>query len=163
MNDVKRFGALSVVLILAACTRTVAPVPAEPADTRAANEAAIRTTAKAWSAAAEAKDLEKFLSFYSDDAVLMLGAAPDYNGLPAIREAVTGMMQDPNFALSFQTTSVEVARSGDLARELCTWSLTMSDAKTKQPTTEKGNCLTVWRKVGDQWKAAVDAPITDPS
>ena len=108
-------------------------------------------------------DAEKFASFYSDDATVLLEGAPDVKGLADIRGTLSGMMQDPNFALSFETTAVEVARSGDLAYELASYTLTLSDAKTKKPVTQKGNGVVVWKKVGGTWKALVDAPVSDPS
>jgi len=162
MSVLKRLGPLAVGLFLVACKQPVAP-PAEAPDTRATDESAIRGLSKEWTAAAQAKDSEKFLSYYAEDAVLMLEESPDFTGAPAIREAVTGMMQDPNFSLSFDTTSIAVARSGDLATELSTYTLTFTDPKTKQPATQKGMGLTVWKKVGGQWKVAVDAPVSDPS
>ena len=158
-----QFGSLVVMFSLVGCSQPAPPPqPSEPPDTRAAEQAAIRTASKDWAAAAQAKDVEKFVSFYAEDATVMLEAAPDIKGLAAIRETLTGMMQDPNFALSFETTSVEVARSGDIAYELATYSLTISDPKTKKPATQKGSGVGVWKKVGGQWRAVVDAPVSDP-
>lgn len=159
-----RIGSLVVVLILGACSQPPPPQPVEPPDTRAADEAAIRAAAKEWAAAAAAKDAEKFASFYAEDATLMLGNAPDVKGATTIRETAAGMMQDANFALSFETTAVQVARSGDIAYELGTYSLTTTNPKTKKPATEKGNYVVVWKKQADgRWKAAVDAPVSDPA
>lgn len=160
-----RVGSLAVVaLFLAGCSQPApSPQPTAPPDTRPADEAAIRAASKAWSAAAETKDAERFVSFYTDDATVMLESAADLKGMRAIREAITAMMRDPNFDLSFETTSVEVARSGELAYELSTYSLTLSDPKTKKASTQKGSGVVVWKKVGGQWKAAVDAPVSDPA
>ncbi len=158
-----RFGALAVALFLGGCAQPPPPPPVAPPDTRAADEASIRAASKDWAAAAQAKDAEKFASFYAPDATLMMEAAPDVKGGAALREAVSGMMKDPNFSLNFETTAVEVARSSDLAYELSTYSLTMSDPKTKKPVTQKGNGVVVWKKLGGSWKALVDAPVSDPS
>jgi uncharacterized protein (TIGR02246 family) len=162
MANRRRFGALLGALTLAACAQPAPPAPTPPPDTRAADEAAIRAAAKDWSAAAQAKDPEKFASFYADDAVLLLEGAPDPSGKAAIHEAAVGMMKDPNFALSFESDSVVAARSGDLAYETGSYSLTMSDAK-KKPATTKGHYLVVWQKQADgSWKALRDAPVSDP-
>lgn len=151
-----------LALVVAACAQQPQQ-PAAPPDTRAADEAAIRSAAKAWSAAAQAKDADKFASFYTDDATVLLEDSPDFKGKAAIREALGGMMQDPAFALSFETTGVEVARSGDLAYETSTYSITMTDPKTKKPVTETGAGLVVWKKQADgSWKAHVDAPVSNP-
>ena len=58
---------------------------------------------------------------------------------------------------------VEVARSGDIAYETSTYTLTMTDPKTKKPVTETGAGLVVWKKQADgSWKAHVDAPVSNP-
>lgn len=151
---------LAVAMLAAACTQQP---QAPPPDTRAADAAAIHALVKDWSASAQAKDVDKFASFYADDAVLMMEDAPDVSGKAAIREATAGMMQDPNFALSFEASDVEVARSGDLAYEVGTYSMTMSDPKTKKPMTEKGNYVVVWQKQADgTWKVIRDVPVSDP-
>jgi len=164
MSNPGRSGLVVVALAVAACAQPQATPPPTPTpDTRAADEAAIRAAVKDWSAAAQAKDPETFSSYYADDGVVMLAGIPDFNGKPAIRESIGGMMQDPNFALSFENEKVVVARSGDLAYETGTYSLTMSDAR-KKASTEKGHYVVVWRKQADGgWKAAVDAPVSDPA
>ena len=162
MNATGRTFLLAAAVALAGCTQERAPAPSEPPDTRAADEATLRALIKEWSAAAQAKDAAKFVSFYAEDAVLMLANEPDVKGLAAIREAVPGMMQDPAFALSFEPDNVVVARSGDLAFETGPYSMTMT-GPDKKPATEKGHYVAVWRKQADgTWKVAVDAPSSDP-
>ena len=163
MFHFNRLGLFAGVLTLVGCAQPApTPAPTPTPDTRADDEAAIRAAVKEWSAAAQAKDPEKFASFYADDAMLLLEDSPDFSGKPAIREAAGGLMQDPNFALAFEANKVVVARSGDLAFEGGTYSLTLSDAK-KKPSTQKGNYVVVWQKQADgAWKALRDAPVSDP-
>jgi uncharacterized protein (TIGR02246 family) len=152
---------VAITLIAAACAQQPQQ-PAEPPDTRAADEAAIRSAAKDWAAAAQAKDADRFASFYMEDATLLLEDAPDFSGKAAIREAIAGMMQDPAFALSFETTKVGVARSGDIAYETSTYSITTTDPKTKKPMTETGAGVVVWKKQPDgSWKVQLDIPVSD--
>ncbi len=80
----------------AGCAPEPAPEPVEPPDTRPVDEAAIRGLVEEWSAAAEAKDAEAFASFYADDGVLMIEAAPDLEGRTAVLEGLGGMMEDPS-------------------------------------------------------------------
>ena len=104
----------------------------------------------------------KFTSFYTDDAVVMMAGAPDISGMPAIREGIGQMMSDPAFALSFEPANVVVARSGDLAYETGPYTMTMT-GPDKKPATETGHYVAIWRKQADgTWKAAVDAPVSDP-
>jgi uncharacterized protein (TIGR02246 family) len=162
MNALGRIGFLASAVALAACAQQPAPAPSATPDTRAADEATLRALIKEWSASAQAKDSAKFVGFYADDATVMLANAPDVKGLPAIREALPAMMQDPAFALSFEPDNVVVARSGDLAYETGTYSMTTTGAD-KKPATESGHYVVVWRKQpGGTWKVVIDAPISDP-
>lgn len=161
MSSRRLFVPSLCVLALAACAQQ-APAPSPPPDTRAADEAAIHALVKGWAAAAEAKDVEAFCAVYADDAVVMMEGMADVSSKAAIREAMTGMMQDSNFALSFAADKVVVARSGDLAYETGSYSMTLSDAKQK-PATQAGHYVVVWRKEADgSWKVVIDAPISDP-
>ena len=157
---------VTTVSLLAAALLTVGcsqPAAVEPPDTRAQDETAIRDASKAWAAAAQAKDPEKFASFYTDDAVLMLADTPETSGKAAIHDTVAGLMKDPAFALSFETTKVEVARSGDMAYELSTFTITTTDEKSKKPVTGKGHGIVLWKKQADgSWKAHIDVPVSGP-
>ena len=158
----RTLGILVAAVVLAACARPAAP-PAEPPDNRAAEESTLRGLIQEWGAAAGAKDAAKFVSYYADDAVVMLEDMPDFKGMAAIRDGVTGMMQDPAFALSFTPDSVTVARAGDVAYETGTYSMSMT-GPDKAAVTERGHYVTVWRKQPDgAWKVVIDAPLSDPA
>lgn len=164
MSTLGRSGLLACIFAVAACSQQApAPPPATPPpDTRAADEAKVHALVKEWSGAAQAKDAEKFTAVYAEDATVMMEGMADVSGRAAIREAITGMMGDPNFALAFAADKVVVARSGDLAYETGTYTMTMSDAK-KKPATQSGHYVVVWRKEADgAWKVVIDAPISDP-
>jgi uncharacterized protein (TIGR02246 family) len=157
MFNLRRVASTTAVLALVACGQQ------EPPDTRAADETAIRAASSEWSEAARAENADAFVSFYADDAVLLLEGLLDVSGKTAIRETIGGMMQDPNFALGFTTTNVVVARSGDLAYETGRYALTMSDT-SGAPATQSGGFVVVWRKQPDDtWKVVVDSPVSDPS
>lgn len=158
-----RFAFALSVLAAVSCAQPAPAPPAAPVDTRPADEAAIRAAVKEWAAASQAKDVEKFVSFYADNAVVMMERAPDLTGKAAIHTGLQSMMQDPNFALSFETDSVVVARSGDLASEAGAYSMSMSDPK-KKAATEKGHYIVVWQKQADgAWKVLRDVPVSDPA
>ena len=159
-------AAASVVMGLAACggssqaPQAPAPGAAMTADTRAADEEAIRAADLAWSKAAGDKDAAKAASFYAENAVLMPPGGAVTKGRDAIQQAFTTMMQDPNFALSFAPTKIVVAKSGDLAYDLGEFQLTTSDKK-KKASTLKASYVVVWGKQMDgSWKALVDTPTT---
>ncbi len=67
----------------------------------------------------------------------------------------------PGFALSFGSTKIEVAKSGDIAYDVGTFELRFNDASGK-PTTEIGKYVVVWKKQADkQWKVVADIFNTD--
>ena len=62
---------------------------------RAADEAAIRAASAAWSQAATAKDLDKSISFYADDAVQFPNKAPAAKGKENIRKNWAPLLARP--------------------------------------------------------------------
>jgi uncharacterized protein (TIGR02246 family) len=160
------FWTLASVILIFGCSTGTGDQPkpqaaAQPADTRAADEAAIRAASAAWSQAYVAKDLEKSSAVYTDDAVEMSPKAPAVQGKDAIRKGLVQMFALPGPGLSFQTASVEVARSGDIAYETGSYDFITTDKKGKT-NHEKGKYVVIWKKQGDgTWKAAVDMDNTD--
>jgi uncharacterized protein (TIGR02246 family) len=128
---------------------------------RASAEAAIRAASIAWSQAATAKDLDKVIFFYADDAVQMPNKAPAAKGKENIRKNWAPMLAAPGPGLSWQTSSVEVTRSGDLAYETGAYNFVTTDNKGKS-NDEKGKYVVVWKKQSDgSWKVVVDTDNTD--
>jgi len=133
----------------------------QQAASRTSDEAAIRDTAAAWSEAAGAKDLEKVLSFYTEDASALPFNAPIATGKPAIRELWSQLISNPGFALRFGPAKVEVARSGELAYEVGTFDLALAD-QTGKATATRGKYVVIWKKQTDgKWKASEDIFNTD--
>jgi len=109
-----------------------------------------------WAKAAEARDLERILSYWSDDASVLPPASPALVGKDAIRAYIGQSLQMPGFRISWKTNDVTVAESGELAYGVGTnrVSLTGPDGK---PVTVEGKAVTVWRKdSAGGWKCVVD-------
>ncbi len=125
-------------------------------DTRPADERAIRDAAVEWSKAAGAKDVEKTLSFYAEDASVLPAHAPIARGKDQIRKFWAALMASPGYALGWSATKVEASKSGDVAYEVGTYELTLNDPKGK-PAMGRGKYVVVWKKQADgAWKAAED-------
>jgi uncharacterized protein (TIGR02246 family) len=162
MKQVRRllvFGVLGSGFVFCACGgNQQATQP--PADTRAADEAAIRQTDAGWVKAVEAKDAAQSASFYAEDGELMPPGAPSLAGKEQVQKGWAGMFGMPGFSLTFAPTKIVVSRSGDLAYELGEYEMTVNDKKGK-PQTTKAKYVVVWGKQPDgKWKALVDAPTT---
>jgi uncharacterized protein (TIGR02246 family) len=151
-------GCVGLFALATACTNAPAPAP----DTREADVAAVKSLEAAWSKDAATKDADKFASYYSDDASVLMPNAPIINGKENIKAAYKPMLADPNFALTFESTHVEASKGGDLVYSVGTYSMTMSAPKGKKAVNDKGKYLTVFKKQADgSWKAVADMINSD--
>jgi uncharacterized protein (TIGR02246 family) len=157
---IRQFAGLAVLslIVLAGCT----PSPAVPADTRDADAKAIRDGEATWNKDWATKDIDRIVSHYADDASVEVPNVPIMTGKDAIRTGLKEFMADPNLALTFQASQVEVAKAGDLAYTRGTYSMTMTDPTSKQAVTERGKYVTLYRKQPDgSWKAVEDINNAD--
>jgi uncharacterized protein (TIGR02246 family) len=149
-----------VSLLLLAFTTACTQAP--PPDTHDADVQSLKDAEAAWVKVVAAKDFEKSVSYYADDASVLMPNAPAINGKDAIRAALKPLFDDPNFAMAFQGSRIEVAKSGDLGYTQGTYTLTLTDPKTKKPFTDKGKYVTAYKKQADgTWKAVADMDSSD--
>jgi len=142
-------------LVLAALLVFAASGCAPKVDVEAERAALLQVDAD-WAKAAVAKDLERWLSFFADDAVMLPPNAPIMTGKDAIGKLWSEMFATPGFTLSLQPTKTEVSRAGDLAYILGTYKVTMNDPEGN-PVTDRGKYVTVWKKQPDgTWKVVAD-------
>jgi uncharacterized protein (TIGR02246 family) len=126
-------------------------------DAREADARAIREAESDWGRAWAAKDLERIMSHYADDASVELAGVPIMSGKDAIRAGVQHAIADRNFALSFAPSQIEISKGGDLAYVRGAYTVTVTDVATKRPVTVKGKYVIVYRKqVDGHWKAIHD-------
>src|SRR6266849_10430730 len=141
------FGSFALLSFTIVC-------PAPAADTKI--EQALRDLDAQWSAAAGAKDLEKTVSYYSKDAVVLPPNASAATTKDAIRKIWQDLLASPGLVISWKATKVEVARSGDIGFVSGTYELTMNDASGK-PVPDHGKYVEVWEKQADgKWKVVAD-------
>lgn len=150
------------VLIVAAIAVVGAQGCGETAkDTRAADEAAIRQKSMDWSNAAQSHDADKAVSFYAPDAVVLSDQYPISLTPSAIRDGWQALLADKSTTLSWKTSAVGVAKSGDIAYEYGAYTLDTT-GKDGEVSTRNGKYLLVWKKQADgTWKVAVDTDNAD--
>ncbi len=150
--------ALVIVALLAGCDKAPAP------DTREADATAIRALEAEWAKAGMSKDVTKFVSYYTPDALVLVSEAPPMRGTEAITAGMKGAMNDGNYSITFTTAKVTVAKSGDLATTAGTFVQTATNPAGKQKMTVKGNYITCWAKQADgSWKSYLDAAMNEPA
>ena len=148
------WGCLALFFLASSCSQQ------PPADTRAADERAIRDLDAQWSTTAASNDLEGTVSYYSDDATLLPPNAPIAIGKPAIRASWASLLV-PGVSVSWQVSKVEVSRSGDQAYLIGAYRMTFKDPQGKNGT-DHGKLLEVWKKQPDgKWKTVADIYNSD--
>jgi uncharacterized protein (TIGR02246 family) len=109
-----------------------------------------------WSEAASTGNIEKTISYWADDAVVMSAGQPVLNGKQAIRKMVEESYKIPGFRISWQPQSVQVSESGDMAYLIENSQISFLDS-TGKPVTVQNKAVSIWRKQTDgSWKNAVD-------
>jgi uncharacterized protein (TIGR02246 family) len=135
--------------------------PAAPVDMRAQDDAVIRANAIASCAATNAKDLEKTLSFYTDDAVQLSDGAPMLRGKDQLRAAWKATFAQTGTGLTFATAAVDVSKAGDLAVEHGTYDYSSTD-QAGNVHHQTGKYVDEWKKQPDgTWKVAIDIDNSD--
>jgi len=150
----------TMILIAAACGALAAgcakPAPEAPAVDLAAEAQAVRDRSAAWMQMAQARDVAGIVNgMYTANAVAMF----DGNIRKGAAELQAGMEADnaeaPNASISWTTSDVQVAASGDLAYEL--GSFTYDSDGDGETAAVNGEFVTVWTKADGTWRAAVDS------
>jgi len=119
-----------------------------------ADEQAIRTLDTAWSKAAQARDLDKTVSYYADDASMFPPNMPIATGKDAIRAVWSQLLSMPG-SVTFTPSKIVVAKSGDLAYEIGAFQITGNDAQGK-PAISTGKFVVAWQKHSGRWKVVAD-------
>src|SRR5438046_2729751 len=160
-------------LILSGCAALFALTVAgtvSAADTKSAIEKALRDLDAKWSAAAGAKDVDKTVSYYAADAIVMPPNAPAATTKEAIRSAWKEMLTSSGAAISWKATKVEVAKAGDFAYVSGTYEETMTDVSGK-PVKDRGKYVELfkkqangtWKVIVDIWNSDLPVPTSSPA
>lgn len=123
----------------------------------------IMELSREWAKSAQTTDLEKVLSYWSDDAVVMAPGQPATIGKVALWKMLEMNATIPGFEVNWEPKEAYVSQSGDLAYSLGVNYIKMTDSSGNNITVfHKG--VEVWKKLDDgSWKCVVDIFNTDPT
>ena len=114
-----------------------------------------------WSKSASTGDIEKIVSYWSEDAIYISSGQPTLNGKQNIKEMVQGSANIPGFAISWEPVSVSVSKSGDMAYMIEKNKITYLDS-IGNTIANTGRVVTVWKKNNNgEWKNVVDISVDD--
>ena len=120
----------------------------KPVD-QAAEAEKLMELSRAWAEAAISRDVEKTVSFWADDAIIMSPDEPTMMGKDAIRAMVNSSMQIPGFEVKWAPREAYVSKGGDLGYVLV-------QNYFKIPTDTLGNVKTIFNKGVEIWKKQED-------
>ena len=122
----------------------------------AAEAARIRETDAAWLAAVKARDVERAVAFWSDDATIIPPGEAPITGKAAIRKYVTDSFATPGFSITWKLEEVEVSAAGDMAYSVETNRVTLRNPDGTMVELN-GRGVAVWKKQPHgAWKCVVD-------
>ncbi len=143
--------------LLLTCVPAALTAAAEP--TAASQE--LLATDRAWEAAAAAGDVERVVTFWSEDAVNFFPGEPVARGLDAIIALVRRYRSDARYSLRWHSDTARVAASGELGYTSGSFTMTLGtdDGGT---VTRTGHYVCIWRKLDSgEWKCTVEASVFD--
>ena len=143
-----------IVVVSAVGLAAVCLAGAQPLGDAAAREALLKVD-REWAAAAATRDVDRIVSYWTDDAAIYSPGEAPVAGMAAIRAYVADSMKNPAFSISWVPAEAEVAKSGDLGYTMGTNRFTIPGAGGSSTTVE-GRYVTVWRKTKDGWRCVVD-------
>jgi ketosteroid isomerase-like protein len=130
----------------------------------AAEQAKLLRRDAEWADLASAgKDVEKIVSYWSDDAVLIFPGQPVLEGKAAIRAYVAESLNTPGFKIHWASEKPVFSPDGKLAYMCGKDELTMSGANGA-PVTVHLRGISIWRLDADgQWRCVIDISNEEPS
>jgi len=154
MRVLRRLLCLALFIPLAtACQRTVR----NPDCVKA-----IRDTETKWNQGYSARDIDRLIECYAEDAVVMPPGREPSVGKKAIRRFLAGLVADPGLTFKFSAARIEVAASGDLGYAQGSYLMTLTDPVTKRVIHDYGSYLTMYRHEADgTWKAVSDMATSE--
>jgi ketosteroid isomerase-like protein len=143
------FLALIAPLIFVACT-------SRHFDAASESSVLLKRDADWADAASRGEDVDKIVSYWSDDAVVIPQGQPIAEGKQAIRAFVVESLRTPGFKIHWVSKSVNFSPDGNLAFMRSENEIIVSGADGA-PVKMTGRGITVWRRDGGgQWFCIVD-------
>jgi uncharacterized protein (TIGR02246 family) len=109
------------------------------------------------------KDVDKIVSYWTDDAVIIMPGQPIVQGKAAIRAYVTSSLSNPIFKIHWKSTKVTFSPDGKMAYMPGTDEMTVP-GPNGAPITLHLRGVAIWRVDADgQWRCVVDISNEEPA
>ena len=125
--------------------------------------AAINKADSLWDDQSAHNSAEGWLSFYTDDAIMMPPGENTCTDKASRETSIKNMFAMSGVNMRFQATKTEVSKSGDLGYSTGPYQFSYKDATGKE-IHETGKFCETWKKQADgSWKCIVDIWNADPA
>ena len=151
-----------LVLLTASCVcaqdsmQAPARHPGTPASTAVSFKDSVQKMADDWLAAFQAKDADKILAMYADDAV-WINAEGTFHGSAEIKAELNKMLDRGDTISAIPTA--KAVRNGDLAFAEGTYSGTIPDPKGGEALSGNGNWVTTLKQSHGKWLIATHTSV----
>jgi ketosteroid isomerase-like protein len=150
-SSTRMLAVVSLSLMVGACAQQ-----APPFDATAESAVLMRRDAEWADLASAGKDVEKIVSYWTDDAVIMEPGQPPVEGKQAIRAYVTSSVNTPGFRIHWVSQKPTFSPDGKMAYMRGTDEMTMP-GPNGAPMSLHLQGYSIWRKDADgQWRCTVD-------
>jgi len=160
------FVLIAGVVYLTACNNPTAKVENSNAVVNLDSTEAINAIIKAdnaWDSVSALNSADGWLSFYTDDAIMMPPGEKICTDKASRAVSIKNMFAIPGANMRFQATQVEVSKSADLGYSSGVYQFHYKDAAGKAAF-ETGKFCETWKKQADgSWKCIVDIWNADPA
>jgi len=120
-----------------------------------ADKTAIRELDREMVDALNARDIDRYLSFFADEAIWMPPNSPAVVGKASIRELVSQLLEIPDYTVTHHPHTIKVSISGDLAYLFYVYEFLVKEAKG-ETVIERGKDISVFEKIDGSWKLVID-------
>lgn len=157
--DLHRFAAAWTVatsMLLGACS-------AAPFDAAAEGRKLLQRDAEWAQAASEGKDVDKIVSYWADDAIVMEPGQKPYEGKAAIRAYVAASLQTPGFSIHWVSSNPVFSADGSMAYMRGVAEMTVPGSHGALTTLHMRG-VTIWRRERDGvWRCVMDIGNEEPA
>jgi ketosteroid isomerase-like protein len=131
-------------------------------DKKAEGEKIIQQS-REWARVVSTGNIEKTVSYWADDAIVIAAEEPPLEGKQAIRQMVEESFKISGFRIGWQPQTVVVSESGDMAYMIENSQVSFTDS-TGRRVTLNNKAVSIWGKQADgSWKNVVDISTPAPS
>jgi len=157
MKEVSRVVPLSIRLPLLLISASVITAHAGPEQ----SAEAVRKADAVWSWAASTGNVDAWMAFYANDAIVLLPNEPLVRGTEHVRPLVSRLLQRPHLAVAWHALRSETAESADLVYVIAAYELHFEEARGRA-IADHGRRTELWRLQSDgTWRCIVDTWSSD--